>query len=211
VIAGIPPARISSCGATGRAALRWCRDRAFGQVTHFAAVRCFGEAQAGIFVFDRVSRDLISLHTWCSSDKILAMIVSFRYVLGWMFNAFRCREDLVLENLALRQQLLALHAKRPRRRLSVLHKLFWVALRTTGMRSSRSSYTGCDAQALRRPRDYIGYVRRNVGLRASIANLNVRRQTIITDADLPIWDISNPRWCEHINLSCTVRDFAAQA
>jgi hypothetical protein len=40
------------------------------------------------------------------------MLVSFRYVLGWMFNAFRCREDLVLENLALRQQLLALHAKR---------------------------------------------------------------------------------------------------
>jgi hypothetical protein len=65
------------------------------------------------------------------------------------------------------------------------------------MRSSRSSDTGCDAQALRRPRDHVGYVRRNVGLRASIANLNVRRQTIITDADLPIWDISNPRWCEH--------------
>jgi hypothetical protein len=51
------------------------------------------------------------------SDKILAMIVSFRYVLGWVFRAFGSREDLVLENLALRQQLLALHAKRPRRRL----------------------------------------------------------------------------------------------
>ena len=44
--------------------------------------------------------------------------------------AFSSREDLVLENLALRQQLLALHAKRPRRRLTALHKLFWVALRT---------------------------------------------------------------------------------
>src|SRR5262249_6093167 len=38
--------------------------------------------------------------------------------------------DLVLENLALRRQLLALHAQRPRTRLSALHKLFWVALRT---------------------------------------------------------------------------------
>src|SRR3984893_3065499 len=47
-----------------------------------------------------------------------------------MVSAFSSREDLVLENLALRQQLLALHAKRPRRRLTALHKLFWVALRT---------------------------------------------------------------------------------
>src|ERR1700737_1108185 len=64
------------------------------------------------------------------SDKILAMIVSLRHLLGWMVSAFSSRESLVLENLALRQQLLALHAKRPRRRLTALHKLFWVALRT---------------------------------------------------------------------------------
>src|SRR6266481_8848398 len=65
-----------------------------------------------------------------SSDKILAMLVSLRHFFGWMVSAFSSREDLVLENLALRQQLLALHAKRPRRRLPALHKLFWVALRT---------------------------------------------------------------------------------
>jgi hypothetical protein len=35
----------------------------------------------------------------------------------------------MLENLALRQQLLALHAKRPRRRLGSVDKVFWVALR----------------------------------------------------------------------------------
>src|SRR5580698_5618884 len=58
------------------------------------------------------------------------MLVSVRHVLGWVVSAFRSREDLILENLALRQQLLALHAKRPRRRLTGLHKLFWVALRT---------------------------------------------------------------------------------
>jgi len=32
-------------------------------------------------------------------------------------------------NLALRQQLLALHAQRPRRRLTAAHKLFWVGRR----------------------------------------------------------------------------------
>jgi putative transposase len=58
------------------------------------------------------------------------MIVSLRHLLSWMVSAFRSREDLVLENLALRRQLLALHAHRRRRRLTAMHKLFWVALRT---------------------------------------------------------------------------------
>jgi hypothetical protein len=47
---------------------------------------------------------------------IPAMIASLRHFLGWLVCAFRSREDLVLENLALHQQLLALHAQRPRRR-----------------------------------------------------------------------------------------------
>jgi hypothetical protein len=64
-----------------------------------------------------------------SSGKILAMIASLRHSLGWMVSSFRSREDLVLENLALHQQLLALHAQRPHHRLTALHKLFWVALR----------------------------------------------------------------------------------
>jgi hypothetical protein len=42
---------------------------------------------------------------------IPAMIASLRHFLGWMVTAFRSREDLVLENLALRRQLLALHAQ----------------------------------------------------------------------------------------------------
>ena len=51
---------------------------------------------------------------------------------------FRSREDLILENLALRQQLLALHARRPRRRLSSLQKLFWIALRRVWARWKES-------------------------------------------------------------------------
>jgi hypothetical protein len=39
------------------------------------------------------------------SDKILAMTVSLRHLLGWIVSAFSSREDLILENLALRQQL----------------------------------------------------------------------------------------------------------
>jgi hypothetical protein len=41
------------------------------------------------------------------------MIVSLRHFLGWLVSAFSSREDLVLENLALRRQLLALRAQRP--------------------------------------------------------------------------------------------------
>jgi len=55
--------------------------------------------------------------------------MSVRHLLGWVVSALRSRENLALENMALRQQLLALHAKRPRRRLTALHKLFWVVLR----------------------------------------------------------------------------------
>jgi len=57
------------------------------------------------------------------------MIPLLRHFVGWLVGAFRSREDLMLENLALRQQLLALHAKRPRRRLGSFDKVFWVALR----------------------------------------------------------------------------------
>jgi hypothetical protein len=50
---------------------------------------------------------------------IPAMIASLRNFLGWLVSAFRSREDLVLENLALHQQLLALQAQRPRRRVTI--------------------------------------------------------------------------------------------
>jgi putative transposase len=55
-----------------------------------------------------------------------------RHFVGWILSALGSRKALILENLALRQQLLALHAKRPRRRLSIRHKLFWVLLRRLG-------------------------------------------------------------------------------
>ena len=57
------------------------------------------------------------------------MIILLRHLLGWILISFGPRKDLILENLALRGQLLALHTKRPRRRLSTVQKLFWVVLR----------------------------------------------------------------------------------
>ena len=57
------------------------------------------------------------------------MFGSLRHFIGWILSALGSRKALILENLALRQQLLALHAKRPRRRLSISHKLFWILLR----------------------------------------------------------------------------------
>ena len=59
------------------------------------------------------------------------MFVRLRHLLRWIISVCRSREELLLENLALRQQLLALHAKRPRPRLSSVDKLFWVVLRKT--------------------------------------------------------------------------------
>src|SRR5215472_14969086 len=56
------------------------------------------------------------------------MFSSFRHLLGWIISAFYSRQDLILENLVLREQLLALHAKRPRHRLSASQKMFWVLL-----------------------------------------------------------------------------------
>ena len=46
------------------------------------------------------------------------MIVGLRHIFGWIVSASGNRENLILENLALRQQLLILQSQRPRRRLS---------------------------------------------------------------------------------------------
>jgi hypothetical protein len=50
------------------------------------------------------------------------MISWLRHLIGWFSSVFRSREDLILENLALRQQLSDLRARRPRRRVSALQK-----------------------------------------------------------------------------------------
>src|SRR5712664_3898766 len=56
----------------------------------------------------------------------------FRFVglcLGTLVRLLRARRSLLLENLALRQQLAVLKRRHPRPRLDLLDKLFWVAVR----------------------------------------------------------------------------------
>jgi hypothetical protein len=57
------------------------------------------------------------------------MLDLFRVWFGAAFRFFRTRQNLMLENLALRQQLLVLKRRHPKPRLGLLDKLFWVALR----------------------------------------------------------------------------------
>src|SRR5215467_1796953 len=49
--------------------------------------------------------------------------------LGAIFRLFRSRQDLLVENLALRQQLSVLKRRNRRPKLTVLDKLFWVLAR----------------------------------------------------------------------------------
>ena len=56
----------------------------------------------------------------------------FRFIglcFGTLVRLLRARRGLLLENLALRQQLAALKRRHPRPRLDLLDKLFWVAIR----------------------------------------------------------------------------------
>src|SRR5246500_2337959 len=56
----------------------------------------------------------------------------FRFIglcLGTLVRLLRARRSLLLENLALRQQLAVLKRQHPRPRLDLLDKLFWVAIR----------------------------------------------------------------------------------
>ena len=53
----------------------------------------------------------------------------FRLLLGLFWRFFHSRRDLLLENLALRQQLLTLKRRKPRPRIARLDRLFWIAVR----------------------------------------------------------------------------------
>ena len=66
------------------------------------------------------------------------MILRLRHSLGWIVSAFRSRQDLILENLALRQQLAVLTRTVKRPQLRSTDRLFWFLL-TKGWRDWRSA------------------------------------------------------------------------
>jgi hypothetical protein len=57
------------------------------------------------------------------------MIDAIGFLVGAIPRFFRARRRLLLENLALRQQLAALKRRDPRPRLAAFDKLFWVLVR----------------------------------------------------------------------------------
>jgi hypothetical protein len=59
-----------------------------------------------------------------------------------VFRIFRTRRSLMLENLALRQQLAVLKRKHPRPRLEPLDKLFWALARRFWSRWKENARSG---------------------------------------------------------------------
>lgn len=57
------------------------------------------------------------------------MLCLLRLILVLFIRFFSSRRDLLLENLALRQQLVGLKQRHPRPQVSISDKLFWVILR----------------------------------------------------------------------------------
>src|ERR1035441_4760593 len=61
--------------------------------------------------------------------NLVAMFDLFRLWLGAVLRGFRTHRSLMLENLALRQQLAVFKRQQPRPRLGAIDKLFWVVAR----------------------------------------------------------------------------------
>src|SRR5664280_549922 len=61
--------------------------------------------------------------------NLVAMFDLFRLWLGAVLRGFRTRRSLMLENIALRQQLAVFKRQQPRPRLGAIDKLFWVVAR----------------------------------------------------------------------------------
>ena len=57
------------------------------------------------------------------------MLCLLRFLVVFLIRIFRSRRDLLLENLALRQQLVIMKQRYPRPQVSTSDKLFWVILR----------------------------------------------------------------------------------
>src|ERR1035438_9137909 len=57
------------------------------------------------------------------------MLCLLRFLVVCLIRIFRSRRDLLLENLALRQQLVVMKQRYPRPQVSTSDKLFWVILR----------------------------------------------------------------------------------
>ena len=79
---------------------------------------------------------------------LAAMFDLFRLWCGAIIRTFRSRSGLMLENLALRQQLAVLKRKHPRPRLGPLDKLFWVVWHSdSGPDGRKHSFSFCQKRS----------------------------------------------------------------
>ena len=74
-------------------------------------------------------KNLQTARTFSYFGYTCAMRAMIRLCLGTIFRLFRCRRALLLENLALRQQLVVFKRRHPRPRLGLFDKMFWVTAR----------------------------------------------------------------------------------
>src|SRR5260370_10404490 len=72
---------------------------------------------------------------------------------GMLVRLFRGRRSLLIENLALRQQLVALKRRHPRPSLDLFDKLFWVIARRVWSAWKQSLIIVTPETIVRRPRD----------------------------------------------------------
>jgi len=96
----------------------------------------YNAAQRNITSVPRQNTDLLSNKVYkpdsqfgLFSCKTGRMVRLLRLLVGLFARCFRSRRDLVLENLALRQQLDVLERKHLQLRLAGSNRIFWVALR----------------------------------------------------------------------------------
>jgi len=72
------------------------------------------------------------------SDTNQLMLRLLRLFLGLLFRCFCSRRVLLLENLALRQQLLVFKQRKQRPMLAPFDKLFWIGIKTVWSQSKNS-------------------------------------------------------------------------
>jgi hypothetical protein len=84
--------------------------------------------------------------------NLVAMFDLFRLWLGAVLRGFRTRRSLMLENLALRQQLAVFKRQQPRPRLGAIDKLFWVVARRFWAQWKKTLFIVCPASTILSPR-----------------------------------------------------------
>src|ERR1700751_978913 len=115
-----------------------------------------------------------------------------RLSLGLVARCFRSRRGLLLENLALRQQLAVLKRRRARPRIGAVHKIFWVCARGFWYGWTQSLVLGTPATVVRWHRagfrlywSWISKARKQIGRKK--LSMEVRELIFCMVAENPTW------------------------